>query len=59
MVEQMAVSSIKETYGYSIAVFDIGSLIKVTVNMILFGKGIDINKLYGLEGIINVTDIEG
>ena len=53
------ISSIKETYGYSIAVFDIGSLIKVTVNMILFGKGIDINKLYGLEGIINVTDIEG
>lgn len=53
------ISSIKETYGYSIAVFDIASLIKVTVNMILFGKGIDINKLYVLEGIINVTDIEG
>jgi len=52
------IDSIKETYGYSIAVFDIGSLIKVTVNMILFGKGIDINKLYELEGIVNVTDIE-
>lgn len=52
------IESIKETYGYSIAVFDIGSLIKLTVNMILFGKGIDINKLYELEGIVNVTDIE-
>lgn len=52
------IDSIKETYGYSIAVFDIGSLIKLTVNIILFGKGIDINKLYELEGIVNVTDIE-
>lgn len=52
------ISSIKETYGYSIAVFDIASLIRVAVNIILFGKGIDTKKLYGLEGIVNVTDIE-
>lgn len=53
------ISDIKTTYGYKIAVFDIASLIKVTVNIILYGKGIDLEKLYGLEGIVNVTDIEG
>jgi hypothetical protein len=52
------ISNIKDTYGYSIAVFDIGSLINVAINIILFGKGIDIEKLYGLEGIINVEDIK-
>ena len=52
------ISNIKDTYGYSIAVFDIGSLINVAVNIILFGKGIDIEKLYGLEGIVNVEDIK-
>lgn len=52
------ISNIKDTFGYSIAVFDIASLIKVTANIILFGRGIDTEKLYGLEGIVNVTDIE-
>ena len=52
------ISNIKDTYGYSIAVFDIGSLINVAANIILFGKGIDIEKLYGLEGIVNVEDIK-
>lgn len=52
------ISSIKDTYGYSIAVFDIASLVKVTANIILFGRGIDTEKLYELEGIVNVTDIE-
>lgn len=52
------IENIKRTFGYSIAVFDIGSLIKVSVNIILFNKGIDLEKLYGLEGIISVKDIE-
>ena len=52
------IENIKKTFGYSIAVFDIGSLIKVSVNIILFNKGIDLEKLYGLEGIISVKDIE-
>ena len=52
------ITDIKETYGYSIAVFDLESLIQVAVNIILNGKGIDKEKLYGLEGIVNVTDIE-
>lgn len=52
------ISNIKDTFGYSIAVFDIASLIKVTANIILCGRGIDTEKLYGLEGIVNVTDIE-
>lgn len=53
------IANIKKTYGYSIAVFDIGSLINVSINIILFGKGIDVDKLYGLEGIVNVDDIKG
>ena len=52
------ISNIKDTFGYSIAVFDIATLINVCVNIILFGKGIDIEKLYGLEGIVNVEDIK-
>lgn len=36
------IENIKKTFGYSIAVFDIGSLIKVSVNIILFNKGIDL-----------------
>lgn len=53
------ISDIKQTYGYSIAVFDIYSLILVTVNIILFGQGIDIERLYKLEGIVNVKDFKG
>lgn len=52
------IENIKKTFEYSIAVFDIGSLIKVSVNIILFNKGIDLEKLYGLEGIISAKDIE-
>ena len=52
------ISDIKKTYGYSIAVFDIGSLINVAANIILFGKGIDHEKLYELEGIVNVESIK-
>lgn len=52
------INDIKATYGYKIAVFDIESLIKITVNIILFNKGIDIEELYGLEGIVDVKDIK-
>ncbi|MGN9172485.1 hypothetical protein ACTM9N_06455 [Lachnospiraceae bacterium HCP1S3_A8] len=52
------ISDIKTTFGYRIAVFDIESLIRVSVNIIIFGKGIDVQRLYELEGIVNVTDIE-
>lgn len=52
------ISNIKDTYGYSIAVFDIGSLINVALNIVLSGKGIDIRRLYELEGIVNVEDIK-
>jgi uncharacterized protein YeeX (DUF496 family) len=52
------ISDIKSTYGYRIAVFDIGLLVRVTINIILFGKGIDTERLYELEGIVNVSDIE-
>ena len=52
------IKDIKKTFGYSIAVFDVASLINITVNIILFGKGIDIEKFYELEGIISVKDIK-
>ena len=52
------ISDIKTTFGYRIAVFDIESLIRVSVNIIIFGKGIDVQRLYELEGIVNVKDIE-
>lgn len=52
------INDIKTTYGYKIAVFDIESLIRITVNIILFNKGIDIEELYGLEGIVDVKDIK-
>ncbi|MEG0835411.1 MAG: hypothetical protein RR413_08195 [Christensenellaceae bacterium] len=52
------ITAVKKTFGYKIAVFDIKSLIGVSVNIILFGKGIDVEKLYELEGIVNVADIE-
>lgn len=52
------IQNIKETYGYKIAVFDIASLLLLAVNIIINQKGIDIEKLYTLEGIIDVKDIE-
>jgi len=52
------IADIKETFGYSIAVFDVESLISVTVNIILANKGIDIGQLYRMEGIISARDIE-
>ncbi|MCI8659179.1 MAG: hypothetical protein HFG54_02870 [Lachnospiraceae bacterium] len=52
------IRNIKDTYGYRIAVFGIESLIHVAINIVLFGKGIDTSRLYGLEGIINVEDIK-
>lgn len=52
------IQNIKETYGYKIAVFDIASLFLLAVNIIINQKGIDVEKLYGLEGIVDVKDIE-
>ena len=52
------IQNIKKTYGYKIAVFDITSLFLLAVNIIINQKGIDIEKLYTLEGIVDVKDIE-
>ena len=52
------INDIKETYGYSIAALDIFSLIRLTVNIIIKGKGLDLEKLYGLEGVVDVKDFE-
>lgn len=52
------IKSIKETYGFKIAVFDIESLLKLAVNVIINQKGIDIEKLYELEGIVDVENLK-
>lgn len=48
------IENIKKTFGYSIAVFDIGSLIKVSVNIILFNKGIDLEEFLGRKIHVSV-----
>lgn len=53
------IDNIKNTYGYNIAVLDIHSLVRLAVNIIVNNKGIDIEKIYELEGIVDVKDIEG
>ena len=53
------IQNIRVTYGYKVAVFDIASLFLLAVNIIINQRGIDIEKLYGLEGIVDVKDIEG
>lgn len=52
------IEDIKKTFGYKIAVFDIKSLIRISVNIIVLGKGVNLDKLYEVEGIVNVSDIE-
>ena len=47
------IENIKKTFGYSIAVFDIATLVKIAVNIVLFDTGIDREELFGLEGIVN------
>jgi len=52
------IHDIKETYGYKVAVFDFLSLLLLAVNIVINKKGVDVEKLYGLEGIIDVKDVE-
>lgn len=52
------IRDIKETYGYKIAVFDIYALLRLAINVVVKQKGIDVNKLYGLEGIVDVTSLK-
>lgn len=47
------IENIKKTFGYSIAVFDIATLVKIAVNIVLFNTGIDREELFELEGIVN------
>ena len=51
------IQDVKETYGIKIAVFDLESLLRAAVCVILQKKGIDIKKMSELEGIVNVTNI--
>ena len=52
------IKDIKFTYGYKIAAFDIRSLIKISVNILLFNKGINVEKLYEMEGIIDAKTVK-
>lgn len=47
------ISDIKETYGVIIAVFDLASLIKIATTILIFKKGINIEELYEVEGLVD------
>ena len=51
------IENIRKTFDYKIAVFDIATLIRITVNIILQEKGINKDILFELEGIVNVKGI--
>lgn len=51
------IADIKATFGYKIAVFDLPTLVVLSLNTLFLGRGIDLCKLAELEGIINVKDI--
>ena len=45
----------KNTYGYSIGVIDLKTLLTIAITVLLDGKTIDIQKLNRLEGFANAT----
>lgn len=45
----------KKTYGYSIGVMDLRTLLTIVITMIIDGKTIDVKKLNRLEGYANAT----
>lgn len=52
------ISDIQNTYKVNIAVFDIYTLFFIAINVIINNMGIDLNKIYGLRGLVNVEDIK-
>lgn len=49
------ISDIKDTYGYSIGVVDLKSLLSMAISVLMDGKGIDKEELLGLEGLMNAS----
>lgn len=49
------ISDIKNTYGYSIGVIDLKSLLAIVVSIVLEGKTFDKEQFYELEGLINAN----
>ena len=49
------ISDFKETYGYKIGVIDLKSLLSLAISILVDGKGIDKEKLYNLEGLVNAS----
>ena len=45
----------KETYGYSIGVIDLKSLLSMAISVLIDGRGFDREKLYRLEGLVNAS----
>lgn len=45
----------KETYNYKIGVIDLKSLLSMSVSVLVDGQGVDKEKLYTLEGLMNAS----
>lgn len=43
--------NIKKTFGYKIGVLDFHSLLSIAISVLVDGKGIDLEKIYNLEGL--------
>lgn len=48
------ISDIKATYGYKVGVIDLKSLLSLAVSILVDGIGFDKEKVYELEGLVNV-----
>lgn len=49
------ISDFKETYGYSIGVIDLKSLLSLSISILLDGTGFEKEKLFTLEGLMNAS----
>ncbi len=49
------ISDFKTTYGYSIGVIDLKSLLSLSISILVDGKGFDRELLYKLEGLMNAN----
>lgn len=45
------IENIKSTFGYKIGVLDLHSLLSIAVSILIDGRGIDLEKIFNLEGL--------
>lgn len=49
------IENIKYTFGYKIGVLDFKSLLSIAVSILINGKGIDLEKIFDLEGLTHAS----